>query len=202
MIGKTANGRWRVRVKYRSRVVADRTFDRRTDATKWEAEQRRRLDQGDWVDPNRAKVTLSEVVPEWLEHRRRIVAQRTWESDKSAMRLHILPALGKRPVGSITKAEVARFAGTLSDGRRPQTVARVLATLSALMAHLVEDGCIRTNIATGRRTIAPDVHATEPHEIRPFPMAELLEVVDEQRKFAPRGGRTDPCPGTDRAQVR
>jgi hypothetical protein len=74
MIGKTANGRWRVRVKYQGRVVADRTFDRRTDASRWEAEQRRQLEQGDWVDPNRAKVTLDELVPGWLEHRRRTAA--------------------------------------------------------------------------------------------------------------------------------
>jgi hypothetical protein len=66
MIGKTPHGRWRVRVKYHGRVVADRTFDRRTDATRWEAEQRRQLDHGDWVDPNRAKVTLAEVAPGWL----------------------------------------------------------------------------------------------------------------------------------------
>jgi hypothetical protein len=74
MIGKTANGRWRVRVKYQGRVVADRTFDRRTDATRWEAEQRRQLEHGDWVDPNRAKLTVAELVPAWLEHRRRTVA--------------------------------------------------------------------------------------------------------------------------------
>lgn len=186
MIGKTANGRWRVRVKYQGRVVADRTFDRRTDASRWEAEQRRQLEQGDWVDPNRAKVTLDELVPGWLEHRRRTVAQRTWESDESAMRLHILPALGGRPVGSISRADVARFAGTLSEGRRPPTVTRVLASLSALMGFLVEDGRIRTNPATGRRAVAPDAAPIKKHEMRPFAVAELLDVVEEQRRFSPR----------------
>ena len=159
MIGKTANGRWRVRVKYQGRVVADRTFDRRTDATRWEAEQRRQLEHGDWVDPNRAKVTLAELVPAWLEHRRRTVAQRTWESDQSAMRLHVLPVFGGRPVGSISRADVARFAGVLSEGRRPHTVTRVLASLSALLTFLVEDGRIRTNPATGRRAVTPDAAA-------------------------------------------
>ena len=41
MIIKRPNGKWRVQVKYRSRVVADRTFDRRGDAARWEVEQKR-----------------------------------------------------------------------------------------------------------------------------------------------------------------
>lgn len=185
MIGKTSNGRWRVRVKYQGRVVADRTFDRRTDAARWETDQRRHLEHGDWVDPRRAKVTLAEVAPAWLEHRRRTVAQRTWESDRSAMRLHILPAFGGRPVGSITRADVARLAGALSEGRRPHTVDRILASLSALLAYLVEDGRIRTNPASARRATAPDTSSADRHEIRPYSVGELLEVVEEQRTFAP-----------------
>jgi integrase len=185
MIGKTRSGRWRVRVKYQGRVVADRTFDRRTDATKWEAEQRRQLEQGDWVDPGRSKVALVDVVPDWLMHRSQTVAQRTWESDCSAMRLYVLPTFGRRPVGSITRTDVGRFAGPLSQGRRPHTVARVLASLSALMAYLVEDGRIRTNPAAGRRAIASDTAPPQKEQMRPFAIAALLDVVEDQRKFDP-----------------
>ncbi len=185
MIGKTSTGRWRVRVKHRGRVVADRTFDRRTDAARWETEQRRQLDQGEWLDPNRAKVTLGDVAPAWLVHRQRTVAQRTWESDESAMRLHVLPALSWRPIGSITRADVSRFAATLSEGRNPHTVARVLASLSALMAYLVEDGRIRTNPVAGRRTAGPDTPAAERHEMQPFSVTELLDVVADQRRLSP-----------------
>ena len=38
---------------YSQAVAADRTFDGRADAARREAEQRRQLDQGDWVGPNR-----------------------------------------------------------------------------------------------------------------------------------------------------
>jgi integrase len=102
------------------------------------------------------------------------------------MRVHLLPALGKRPVGSITRADISRFAGTLSDGRRPYTVARVLASLSAFMTFLVEDGRIRANPATGRSATSPDIPTSERHEIRPFSVPELLEVVEQQRALAPR----------------
>jgi integrase len=53
------------------------------------------------------------------------------------------------------------------------------------MAYLVEDGRIRTNPAAGRRTTAPDTSPPERNEIRPYSVAELLEVVEEQRTFAP-----------------
>jgi Phage integrase, N-terminal SAM-like domain len=116
MIIKAPNGRWRARIKHRGRWVADRTFDRKGGAVRWESEQRRLIDQGDWVDPRRGDVTLGDLVPEWLEHRRRTVAQRTWESDASAMRLHIVPAFGRRPIRSITRGDIARFAASLSKG--------------------------------------------------------------------------------------
>jgi integrase len=80
---------------------------------------------------------------------------------------------------------VARFAGSLSEGRRPHTVDRVLASLSALMAYLVEDGRIRTNPATGRRTGTPDTSPAKREEMRPFAIPELLDVVEEQRRSAP-----------------
>jgi hypothetical protein len=108
------------------------------------------------------------------------------------MRLRILPALGMRPVCSITKADVARFAGTLSYGRRPQTMARVLATLSALMAHLVGDGRIRTNTAAGQRTIAPDLPATEPHEMRPLLCGTSCSMVPSRGDHLVVGGGDAP----------
>jgi len=185
MITKARNGRWRVRVKHHGRVVADRTFDRKTDASRWEAEQRRSLDQGDWLDPRRGDVALDEVVNDWLAHRRQTVAQRTWESDTSAMRIHVLPAFGRRPARSITRADVARFAADLSRDRSPKTVARIIATFSALMAFLVEDGRLRSNPVAGQRAPNPDKAIASAHEIRPFPIGELFAVVETQRQLAP-----------------
>ena len=43
MIFKTPYGTWRAKVKFRSVVVADRTFERKGDAVRWETEQKRLL---------------------------------------------------------------------------------------------------------------------------------------------------------------
>jgi hypothetical protein len=163
VISGTSKNRWRVRVKNRGHVVADRTLDRRADAARWESEQRRGLDQGDWIDPRRGDVTLAEMATIWLEYRRQTVSRRTWESDASAMSVHVLPAFGRRPVRLITRADVARFAVALGQYRRPKTVSRIVASLSALMSHLVEDGRIRKNPVVGQRAPA-QTRRWAPHE--------------------------------------
>lgn len=49
MILKRPNGKWRVRAKFRGVIVADRTFDRRGDAVRWEMEQKRLLQSGEFA---------------------------------------------------------------------------------------------------------------------------------------------------------
>src|SRR5699024_3413187 len=102
MIGKTSSGRWRVRVRYRGNVVADRTFDRKADASRWEAEQKRLLAAGDFIDPSAGRITIKELAKEYVEQRKGAVSIRSWEADHSAIYTHIVPAWGHMPVGGIT----------------------------------------------------------------------------------------------------
>jgi hypothetical protein len=184
VISRTSKNRWRVGVENRGHVVADRTFDRSRRGSVG-SEQRRGLDQGYLIDPRRGDVTLAEMATIWLEYRRQTVARRTWESDASAMSVHVLPAFGRRPVRLITRADVSRFAVALGQHRRPKTVSRIVASLSAFMAHLVEDGRIRKSPVVGQRAPAPDNAVGAAREIRPYAMRELLEVVIEQRALSP-----------------
>ena len=97
MIVKRPNGKWRVQVKYKSRVVADRTFERRGDAVRWEIEQKRLLHSGEFVAPAAGRITVRELAEEYRESRRGQVSVRAWESDESALRVHIVPAFGRLP---------------------------------------------------------------------------------------------------------
>jgi hypothetical protein len=104
--------RYRARIKANSREVASRMFDRKSDAAAWEQDQRRRLRAGEWLDPRRGQVPLSVVAEMWLESRR-IVKRRTLESDRGAWRNYIAPRFGRRPVASITTADVSSWLGDL-----------------------------------------------------------------------------------------
>ena len=82
---RSGNVRYRARVKFHGREVATRVFDRRADAVAWEQDQRRRLRLGEWTDPRRGQVPLSDVAADWLSSRS-LVKRRTRESDEAAWR--------------------------------------------------------------------------------------------------------------------
>lgn len=117
--------RYRVQVKQRGIVVADRSFERRTDAAVWEREQKQLILMGDFVPPSAGRVTVAQLAKTYLEARRDQVSVRAWESDESALRVHIVPALGHRPIGSVNRVHIERFLGTVASTRSVGTAARV-----------------------------------------------------------------------------
>ena len=122
---------------------------RRADAVAWEQDQRRGLRRGDWVDPRRGKVPLSQVADGWLTSRGS-VKRRSRESDEANWRLHVAPAFGRLPVASINKAMITRWVGGLIEsGASSSSVTRYLAVLRLVLGHAVEDGRININPAVG-----------------------------------------------------
>lgn len=184
-VSKTAAGRWRVQVKHRGRVVIDRTFERKGDATRFETEQKRRLVDGDFVSPAAGRITVGELAAEYLAHRETAVARRSWESDEWLLRVHIVPVLGGLPVGSVTPADVTRFLGVKASKLRAGTVAKIRVTLRGLFEYAEMTRRIRTSPAAAVRMPRPDETAETAAaggvSVNPFTIAELLEVVEAQR---------------------
>ncbi len=125
VIYKTPYGTWRVKVKFRSVVVADKTFDRKGDALRWELEQKRLLQSGGFVSPAAGRITVRELADEYTDSRQGQVSVRAWESDESALRLHIVPAFGKVPISSVSSVQIAQFLTELAVSRSVRTAARV-----------------------------------------------------------------------------
>jgi hypothetical protein len=117
--------------------VADRTFSRRGDALRWEAEQIRLLALGEFVPPSAGKMTVAELADDYREARRGQLSVRGWESDESALRVHIVPAWGRLPIGSITAPHVERFLTHLATTRSVRTAARVRSTVRGVFAYAV-----------------------------------------------------------------
>lgn len=140
--------RFRARVKWQSREVATRSFERRMDAVAWEQEQSRRLRRGEWVDPRRGMVPLRVVAEAWLQSRS-TQKQRTQDTDRGNWRRYIEPRFGDRPVASITQADVSEWIGALvtAQGLAPATVTRALATFRGVLDHGVADERITRNVA-------------------------------------------------------
>jgi len=180
----TAGGRFRVRVKYRSVVVADRTFDRRGEAVRWETEQKRLLDDGDFIPPSAGRVTVGEIAAEYQEARIGQVAVRSWESDESALRVHIVPRFGKLPISSVTPVLIERFLSDLAVTRSVRTAARIRTTLRGLFEYAVRTRRIRTSPAVNVKLPRPDSRSGKIVEFEPFTLDLLLSVVEQQREVA------------------
>jgi integrase len=178
MIVKTVQGRFRVRVKDREVVVADRTFARWNDAQAWEADRKRQVAAGRLAPASAGRTTLADVYASWVCIRPAQVQARTWQSDQSAWATHIQPRFGRAPLGSITTPDVHDFAADLRATHTLGTVQRVIASLIALLEFTLDHHHIETNPARIRLHLHPD---TRPHYVTLDP-SELMAVWSLQRK--------------------
>lgn len=186
MILRRPNGNWRVQVKHRGRVVADRTFDRKGDALRWEMEQKRLLLSGEFVSPAAGRITVRELADEFRASRTAQVSVRAWESDESALRVHIVPAFGKLPISSISAVQVERFLTDLAVSRSVRTAARVRTTLRGLLRYAVRTRRIPKSPAEDVPLPRPDSRTGKVVEVSPFTLELLLEVVQAQREHTKR----------------
>jgi integrase len=90
---------------------------------------------------------LSEIARAYLDSVKRL---RSWRSIESRTRCHIVPKLGNKPVGEITRANVVEFLDDLEreEGLRHQ-VNRCRETLRAIFAYAVERELITVNPVLG-----------------------------------------------------
>ncbi len=175
--------RYRVRVWHRSRILATRSFERRGDAVAWEREQQQLILMGDFVSPSAGRVSVADLAENYLQVRRGQVSVRAWESDESALRVHILPAFGKKPTGSVNRLQIERFLADLASSRSIGTAARVRTTLRGLFDYAVRARVIRDSPAAAVRMPRPDAPSTGV-EVHPFTLDELLALVDGHRERA------------------
>ncbi|MFS8083258.1 MAG: tyrosine-type recombinase/integrase [Ginsengibacter sp.] len=174
-VSKTSSGRWRVWVKSGRRVVASRTFDRKSDAQAWHEAQKRSLSLGDFVDPRAGRITVREALREWLEEREGTVAGSTLSRDREIAKS--LPVgLLSRPLNAIRPADLdSIWADLLRKGLARGTVARIRTTLSALGTWATKNGLLAKNPV--RESVVPrGTQESDSHEIYPFTIEELREV--------------------------
>ncbi len=150
-----------------------RTFTTRRDATTWEAEQRTAKARGAWIDPRAgARTTVAEVAEEWLRSPGKRASSVT--RDEIALRRHVLPTLGRRPVGSIARADLQRLVSQWGD-MAPSTVHRTFSTLRAVVNYAVDRELLLRSPTIGVRL--PTVEAIERRIPTPEDVAALAETV-------------------------
>lgn len=133
------------------------------------------------MPPSAGKQTVALVAHSFLEVRQGQVSIRAWESDESALRVHILPRFGPQPIGAVRRMHIERFLTDLAASRSVGTAARVRTTLRGLFEYAVRLRVIRDSPAAVVRLPRPDSRTGEDTEFQPFTLGALLEVVAAHR---------------------
>ncbi|MEU8344697.1 site-specific integrase [Spirillospora sp. NPDC048832] len=128
------------------RRYARETYERKGDAERFLSLTEAQMIQGQWIDPERAKVKLSVYAAKWIKERPGL-RPRTVELYERLLRKHIEPTLGGISVGDISTSTVREWRATLLDsGVSASVTAKAYRLLRAvLMTAAEEDGMIPRN---------------------------------------------------------
>ncbi|MFF8281040.1 tyrosine-type recombinase/integrase [Streptomyces lateritius] len=147
-------------------------------AEKWLTRIKADMDAGQYIDPKAGRITFREYAEKWLGGLTTDVVSQ--EAVKRRIRLHAVPQLGTRPMGSFKPEHVRAWLGKLKTSLPNATYRRsIYDSVSSLFNAAVDDGVIRTNPCHAQSVKPPE---PDPRLIQPWPT---------QRVFAVRAGLPD-----------
>lgn len=176
---KLPSGRWRAMYfgPDGRRYKADTTFLTEKDARGWLSLRQAEIIRKSWEPPEAEavpapKLTLAAYADTWLEHRD--LKPRTYEHYRRLLDEHIIPALGTRPIASITIDDVRAWHTALGKRNTPTLRAHCYGLLRTILGTAASDGKIKANpcVIRGAGT------ARRVHKIRPASLDEIAAVTE------------------------
>lgn len=149
---ETSGGR-RYRVRYRTpdrRQTDKRGFKTKRDAEDYLASVEVSKMRGDWVDPTRARITVSEWAAHWYAAQLHL-KQTTLSGYRYSLDRHVLPRWGRFRLADIGHADVQSWVTDLSLTLAPSTVRQIYLVLAGLMKYAIRDGRMTRNPTEGVR---------------------------------------------------
>lgn len=171
LIRKRPDGRWEARLRVPGQEP--KSIYGKTQKEVREKLQALREDVRKGVPVASEKPTLGQFLDGWLEDTvKKQNRPRTHESYQSLVRLHIKPALGKRPLAKLSPQEVQAFMNDKQDaGLSPRTVQYLRAVLRRALGQAVKWGLAPRNVAAltdPPRIEREEVAVWTPDEARAF----------------------------------
>jgi integrase len=150
------------------------TFTTRRGAEQHQATQLADAARGLWVDPRRARTPFSDVATDWLKAN---PAKRSGSvaRDESIVRVHLVPVLGLRPVGSITPKDVQGLVNQWATGHRGRTVRRMYGVLRAILNAAVAGDVIGRSPCRGVKL--PTMEGLNRYIVTPEELAQLASAI-------------------------
>lgn len=159
---------------------------RRADAERVLADLIRRKYDGEPVPAER--LTVAQYLTErWLPVQKSRLRASTYDSYRRNIDLHVVPALGRRPLAKVTPEDLDLFYATLlTEGRKkaggrsrglaPKTVRNIHLMLSKALADAARKGLVARNIAS--LADAPSAQASRKGEIKAWDAQQLATFLD------------------------
>jgi len=129
-IAKRPDGRWRARYRDSNGKEHAKHFDRKVQARRWLDEVTAAVVTGQYVDPRAGKITFEAYATEWAA--RQPWRPKTRDRVAASLRVHILPAIGKRPIADVKPSEVQALVTSLSAHLAPSTVEMIYTTVRSV----------------------------------------------------------------------
>jgi integrase len=140
-VRKLASGRYQVRYygPDGKRHSAPRTFERKSDATKYLALVETKITREEWADPDRGRVILADYADKWISERAGLRPS-TVQLYRRLLDKYLRPELGEYPLNRLTTAGLREWRATLLQRGVAQTiVAKSYRLLRAVLTTAVED---------------------------------------------------------------
>ena len=123
-------GRWQAMVRRRGVPPRCKSFDKRTDATRWARELEAEADRSGWVADTRLaeKTTLGELLTRYRDQVS--PTKRSAHTEKARINAMLRRQIVHRTLSKLTSADVATYRDERLKDAAPATVVRELNTLS------------------------------------------------------------------------
>ena len=165
--------RWRARYFDPNGQERARTFARKVDAEKFLAGVESDKSRGLYVDPSAGRITVGQYAATWQAAQ---VHRRTTEAAfDSHLRNHILPLLGHRPMGAVTRSEIQGWVKSRSAVLAPSTTTLVYSVLRMIFRSAVADRVLA--VSPCERITLPKAPPTQVHPLPVEAVAALAEAV-------------------------
>jgi integrase len=150
-----------------------RTFRTKREAEAFDVREKADRSRGSWIDPRNAETTFGEWTQTWLAQpgskRPRTIAR-----DSDAVRLHMLPVLGRRPLATITPLDVQKLVTNWTSRFASTTTCTYYAILRAILNAAVAADLIARSPCRGIKLPAP-----RPTEARIVNVEQLHRLAGE-----------------------
>ncbi|MCM0618740.1 tyrosine-type recombinase/integrase [Nocardioides bruguierae] len=174
-IAKRDNGRWRARYRDEAGKEHARHFDRKVDAQRWLDQVTATVVNGEYVDPRAGRVTFERYARQWQSVQ--VAARNTENINDNALRVHLIPRLGPKPMATIRPTEIQSIVKQLEiQGLKPATVRGIYHVCTQVFRAAVDDRVISRTPCS--RIKLPPLEDAPVHVPTPDDVARLMDAME------------------------